>query len=586
MQPEFYDRPSRSLARPTRPLPSSLGSSQILHSSFRHATRPGFSPSPSPTPSASLSLTTGYSHLVPKSPQHLSPYQQWQQAQQASPQTFTQSHSTSPAPVSRKRGWEPSNSSPSGSQTTLASGSGYLDTPAKYREMAEMLEVVQVDRRELDTNASFGSFLDIFRISEGGKLAKRPSVPSSHQTRLCAIVTRVTETPFRQRRGDGRLSPFKLALLSLCPFGSVLCAIGSLTILYLLATLLLTVHVWTRILLSAHVDLPPTKRRRGIAGSIVETAWSAALIGTAVGLTVYKLWRDRGKAGEEDEIMQEDGHRRKRRAANFEFETDAMSIESPPLSEPSSPPPPYNQEWTAINYPRTVPTSPSRRAELQGKAKMTPRSARKAPTVRPHAQRRDRLPPHLSGIPPPIRTPVAPAFDFNFGAGSNSGGDHPSRVDRGRGVQQKEEEPEVEDQMDWIGGKLAQLIEEGKKALKTEVVVMSDAQEDEVDDGSGAWVSDDEDGHRGRNRNGSVRRRGSTASATRYHSSKRSAGTPQPQIGSMHSPVGTPPRSTATRGGIPQFGSGTGVEDSCESPEVREMMERARAKIAARAYGR
>lgn len=476
MQPDFYDRPPRSLARPTRPLPSSLGSSQILHSSFRHATRPGFSPSPSPTPSASLSLTTGYSHLVPKSPHHLSPYQQWQQAQQAAPQTFTQSHSTSPAPVSRKRGWEPSNSSPSGSQTTLASGSGYLDTPAKYREMAEMLEVVQVDRRELDTN-----------------------------------------------------------------------------------------------------DLPPTKRRRGIAGSIVETAWSAALIGTAVGLTVYKLWRDRGKAGEEDETMQDDGHRRKRRAANFEFETDAMSIESPPLSEPSSPPPPYNQEWTAINYPRTVPATPSRRAELKGKAKMTPRSARlKAPTVRPHAQRRDRLPPHLSGIPPPIRTPVAPenpAFDFNFGAGSNRVGS--------RGVHQEVEEPEVDDQMDWIGGKLAQLIEEGKKALKAEVVVMSDAQEDEVDDGSGAWVSDDEDGHRGRNRNGSVRRRGSTASATRYHSSKRSAGTPQPQIGSMHSPVGTPPRSTATRGGIPQFGSGTGVEDSCESPEVREMMERARAKIAA-----
>jgi hypothetical protein len=40
---------------------------------------------------------------------------------------------------------------------------------------------------------------------------------------------------------------------------------------------------------SSPTDLPPTKRRRGLAGSIVSTAWSAALIGTAVGLTVYRL---------------------------------------------------------------------------------------------------------------------------------------------------------------------------------------------------------------------------------------------------------------------------------------------------------
>lgn len=47
------------------------------------------------------------------------------------------SPSPSPAPISRKRGWEP-DPSPTWSTTslTLASTSGYLDTPAKYREMA------------------------------------------------------------------------------------------------------------------------------------------------------------------------------------------------------------------------------------------------------------------------------------------------------------------------------------------------------------------------------------------------------------------------------------------------------------------
>jgi len=41
---------------------------------------------------------------------------------------------------------------------------------------------------------------------------------------------------------------------------------------------------------SVNLDLPPAKRRKGLAGSIVSTALSAALIGTAVGLTMYRLW--------------------------------------------------------------------------------------------------------------------------------------------------------------------------------------------------------------------------------------------------------------------------------------------------------
>lgn len=46
--------------------------------------------------------------------------------------------------------------------------------------------------------------------------------------------------------------------------------------------------------------------------------------------------------------------------------------------------------------------------------------------------------------------------------------------------------------MDWIGDRISQLIEEGKRALGTEVVVMSDSKEDEVDDGSGLWEDSDQ----------------------------------------------------------------------------------------------
>lgn len=46
-----------------------------------------------------------------------------------------------------------------------------------------------------------------------------------------------------------------------------------------------------RLVVLLHADMPPpAKRRRGLAGSIVSTALSAALIGTAVGLTVYRLY--------------------------------------------------------------------------------------------------------------------------------------------------------------------------------------------------------------------------------------------------------------------------------------------------------
>jgi hypothetical protein len=64
------------------------------------------------------------------------------------------------------------------------------------------------------------------------------------------------------------------------------------------------------------IELPPTKRRRTLASTIVSGALNAALIGTAVGLTVYRLyvlsfawlrgfelipnarWRDRGSVPE------------------------------------------------------------------------------------------------------------------------------------------------------------------------------------------------------------------------------------------------------------------------------------------------
>ena len=171
-----------------------------------------------------------------------------------------------------------------------------------------------------------------------------------------------------------------------------------------------------------------------------------------------------------------------------------------------------------------------------------------------------------------------------------------------------------QDKMDWIGDKLSMLIEQGKKALNAQVVVMSDAKEDEVDDGSGMW--EEEEMVHSHSRSGSVRHAkrpkalnigpGPTLTYTHTHThtgstssfcSPRGPSTSVPAISTV---------SIATAQSYSSFGPGSGghnhttrllptshsttslhAEDpaSFESPELRESMERARARMMARRGG-
>ncbi|KAI0761791.1 hypothetical protein BD413DRAFT_485352 [Trametes elegans] len=200
------------------------------------------------------------------------------------------------------------------------------------------------------------------------------------------------------------------------------------------------------------IDLPPPKRRRTLAGSIVSTALSAALIGTAVGLTVYRLWRDRGKGPE------------------------ALP---PPPYEQGSWVPPESEQLTAPETPKlvvTAPTTPrSRKSRHVAGRRTIPRHRKTLP--RAHASTSHYTAPSSSYS---CRAPIPP--EFNFASGSRSS---PGKPDDDVDV-------DVDEQMSWIGDKLSQLIAEGQKALGKEVVIMSEHKEDEVDDGSGAWVEEDE----------------------------------------------------------------------------------------------
>ncbi|KAG6330464.1 hypothetical protein ID866_8627 [Astraeus odoratus] len=381
-----------------------------------------------------------------------------------------------PVPLARKRGWVPSSPELCEATTSATSTSGYLDTPAKYRHMAEREPEIEVEEMI--------------------------------------------------------------------------------------------------------ADLPPAKRRRTLAGSIVSTALSAALIGTAVGLTVYRLWRDRGKDA----------------GAITDTDTDADTNEPEKLP----PPPPYHRgDWVPVPKPtkqlEAAPATPKGRSSrprhhLPTSARRTAARQRKAGAARPHAG----SPPR--SISPPLAHPslssLPSTFDFR----------PPAAME---GV---EAEAEL-DEMDYIGDRLSWLIQEGQKALNREIVVMSDAKEDEVDDGSGNWEEVDDPTLAA---GPSVSRRSSTRSLRRPHRPRELALGHPPSYSAQ---VMTPPSSASPRKRrfdavstsvyaspglmVPstprRVGRGASVEaeshshapisasfredeSAWESPELRESMARARAQ--------
>lgn len=144
--------------------------------------------------------------------------------------------------------------------------------------------------------------------------------------------------------------------------------------------------------------------------------------------------------------------------------------------------------------------------------------------------------------------------------------------------------------MDWMGAQLAKLIEEGKRALQKEVVVMSEAKEDEEDDGSGMW---EDEGHLP----------ASSSGPTRSHKRPRHVNMSSPPPSYIPRPT-TPRRnrfdpnhlspgsfislspSKADRGLSTEsthsrISSHHHEDDSWQSPELRRSMEEARRRLMA-----
>ncbi|KAG1738907.1 uncharacterized protein EDB91DRAFT_1137293 [Suillus paluster] len=367
------------------------------------------------------------------------------------PRRASPSPSLSPfVPLNRKRGWVPSIPEPSQAATSAASTRGYLDTPAKYRDMVQ-----EAPEREIEEMIA---------------------------------------------------------------------------------------------------ELPPAKRRRTLAGSIVSTALSAALIGTAVGLTVYRLWRDRGKELEKTQPL----------------------------------PPPYHPGDWVPDHPKNIQFTPP--TPKSRKPRPMPSSVRRSGTRHRRTRPRGRPITPSRSASPTFMAPPPPEFDFVH-------------------VNQEEDKEENEteaDEMDWIGDRLSQLIQEGHRALNTEVVVMSEAKEDEVDDGSGDWEEEQPVAGSSISRRSSLRRTHrprdiQPPSYSAFPVSPSPSSSPRKRkfvgeavhLSPVHSdfsrlPVPSTPRRIAHESSrdvdafAPVTSSFKEDESAWQSPELRESMERARAQYLQR----
>ena len=149
--------------------------------------------------------------------------------------------------------------------------------------------------------------------------------------------------------------------------------------------------------------------------------------------------------------------------------------------------------------------------------------------------------------------------------------------------------------MDWIGDRISQLVDEGKKALGKEVVVMSDVKEDEVDDGSGLWEDSEFESstssRHGRKSLSSPRRKrarpslphhvvpGSSGESSPSRPPAYTSPTPLMFPGPLAEPLSASVSTPVTAGWARE------TEGDWQSEEMKASMERARALYMAKRRG-
>lgn len=222
-----------------------------------------------------------------------------------------------------------------------------------------------------------------------------------------------------------------------------------------------------------HAEGPATKKRRSVAGTLMDGALNAALYTGAAAFTAYSLWSKWGRKGSDDEAGHDDDGSQK----SDKFD----SIERLPPGGLEEPPPPYIEQTNAI-----APSSSRRHNTLSSPATRPVHvfvsSRRRRPVFATHRsvhgtpKRRSAIPDFASDISATSTPSVATkAYGHDRTMSSFSTDTNNTTLD-------DDSEGEDDDEMfKRFQAKMSNLIEEGTRALnsKAELSEMDLEEEDE-----------------------------------------------------------------------------------------------------------
>lgn len=233
----------------------------------------------------------------------------------------------------------------------------------------------------------------------------------------------------------------------------------------------------------------PRKRRRGLAGAIVDTALNAALYTGAAALTAYSLWSSWGHSADKEDQSHhpEDGP-----------QADMGHVISPnKRSEASSgtkalpgaldePPPPYYENHVSTSTQQQAFTPQPNAARMRKVFVSSRRNGRRSEYAGSRTQKQSparKVVPHALGSPAPSSSLFSPSLDHRFApsqstATNTANGNASSESDAGAG--DDEEEDENDEMLSRFEAKMAALIAEGQAALNS-TPVLQDSDLREID---------------------------------------------------------------------------------------------------------
>ncbi|KAE8210722.1 hypothetical protein CF327_g5448 [Tilletia walkeri] len=265
-----------------------------------------------------------------------------------------------------------------------------------------------------------------------------------------------------------------------------------------------------------HTDGPAPKRRKGVAGAIIDTALNAAIGTLAAGLTawtLYSSWGQRAENAAREELMRNErsssgqgraeggveGEEERRRGRGGE------QLQSPVVAPHEEPPPPYHDDLSL-----STPTSPggggggSASGAFRSNARQTPvyisgHRRRTRPNYRSHRSMRIGAMAGDGGSNSGASTPNRPGMfsqrsSFSQAAGSSSMQEYMAASVPAAPIEpitavEGDGEDDDDDAFLRVNTNLASLIAEGQAALNAPVVGDDMDEEDDEDEHLGALMN-------------------------------------------------------------------------------------------------